>query len=387
MPISQIVYLIQTPLSERDIERFGVQRFINHNVNVVVLDLTYYLDKYVFDNYVVDSNVTYSYVQQLRSYKEIKDFIATTSNDTVFISLIGESSIKSLRVLKLLSLYKKKFGIIFSGSLPTIDAKQNIWRKLRLLSLSNLKRLLGKALYMLFSPKIDYSFVIASGKKSFEIIEKKYRTSTVIQGHAFDYDLYLENQHSSSSDQEYILFLDEYFPFHPDYFFLRKDYTALADGYNRKLTRYFDTLENMFGIEVIIAAHPRSKYENFPDYWKGRKCIRGNTLNLVQNAKLCLLHASTSINFVVLYNKPSVFITMDEIKQTNIQMTLEAMAKSVNGILVDLDNEHSKDIDYSGQEFFYNDYKNNYIKCENSPDINNWELLYNFYETDKEKIQ
>jgi len=387
MPISQIVYLIQTPLSERDIERFGVQRFINHNVNVVVLDLTYYLDKYVFDNYVVDSNVTYSYVQQLRSYKEIKDFIATTSNDTVFISLIGESSIKSLRVLKLLSLYKKKFGIIFSGSLPTIDAKQNIWRKLRLLSLSNLKRLLGKALYMLFSPKIDYSFVIASGKKSFEIIEKKYRTATVIQGHAFDYDLYLENQHSSSSDQEYILFLDEYFPFHPDYFFLRKDYTALADGYNRKLTRYFDTLENMFGIEVIIAAHPRSKYENFPDYWKGRKCIRGNTLNLVQNAKLCLLHASTSINFVVLYNKPSVFITMDEIKQTNIQMTLEAMAKSVNGILVDLDNEHSKDIDYSGQEFFYNDYKNNYIKCEDSPDINNWDLLYNFYETNEEKIR
>lgn len=387
MSISQIVYLIQTPLSERDIERFGVQRFINHNVNVVVLDLTYYLDKYVFDNYVVDSNVTYSYVQQLRSYKEIKDFIATTSNDTVFISLIGESSIKSLRVLKLLSLYKKKFGIIFSGSLPTIDAKQNIWRKLRLLSLSNLKRLLGKALYMLFSPKIDYSFVIASGKKSFEIIEKKYRTATVIQGHAFDYDLYLENQHSSSSDQEYILFLDEYFPFHPDYFFLRKDYTALADGYNRKLTRYFDTLENMFGIEVIIAAHPRSKYENFPDYWKGRKCIRGNTLNLVQNAKLCLLHASTSINFVVLYNKPSVFITMDEIKQTNIQMTLEAMAKSVNGILVDLDNEHSKDIDYSGQEFFYNDYKNNYIKCEDSPDINNWDLLYNFYETNEEKIR
>jgi len=387
MSISQIVYLIQTPLSERDIERFGVQRFINHNVNVTVLDLTYYMDKYVFENYVVNSNVTYDYVQQLRSYKEIKDFIAATSQDTVFISFIGESSIKSLRVLKLLTVYNKKFGIIFSGSLPSTGTKQNVWQKLKLLSFSNLKRLLGKAFYLLFSPKIDYSFVIASGQKSLEIINKKYRNSAIIQGHAFDYDLYLENQRSASSDKEYILFLDEYFPFHPDYFFLRKDYTGLAESYNRKLTRYFDALENLFDIEVIIAAHPRSEYENLPDYWKGRKCIRGNTLNLVQNAKLCLLHASTSINFVVLYNKPAIFITMDEIKQTNIQMTLEAMAKSVNGILVDLDDECSKDIDYSGQEFFYNDYKNNYIKCENNPDINNWELLYNFYETDKEKIQ
>lgn len=385
--MTQIVYLIQTPLSERDTERFGIQRFLDRNVEVTVLDLTYYMDKYIFEHYVVHSQTAYPYVQQLYTYKEIKSFIATTSQNTVFISFIGDSSIKSLRVLRLLALYKKKFGIIFSGSLPSAGTKQNVCLKLKLLSFSNLKRLFGKAFYLLFSPKIDYSFVIASGQKSLEIINKKYRNSAIIQGHAFDYDLYLENQRSASSDKEYILFLDEYFPFHPDYFFLRKDYTGLAEGYNRKLTRYFDTLENLFGIEVIIAAHPRSEYENFPDYWKGRKCIRGNTLKLVQNAKLCLLHASTSINFVVLYDKPSVFITMDEIKPTNIQMPLEAMAKAVNGIIVDLDNESSDTLDYSGIEYSYNDYKTNYIKCENSPDINNWDLLYHFYETNEEKIR
>lgn len=387
MQIDQIVYLIQTPLSERDVERFGINRFIARNVNVTVLDLTFYMDKYIFKHYASPSNTEYRYVQQLHSFKQIKKFITTTQKNTIFISFIGESSIKSLRILKLLFIYNKIFGIIFSGSLPNPDIKQALWQRFKLLTLSNTIRLVGKAFYMLFSRKVNYSFVIGSGQKSYDIIKQKYNNSAIIKGHAFDYDLFLENSPLKSSKQEYILFLDEYFPFHPDYFFLRQDYTPLAESYNNKLIHYFNTLENLFGVEVVIAAHPRSKYENLPNYWKGRKWVRGDTLHLVQNAKLCLLHASTSINFVVLYNKPSIFITMDEIKQSNIQITLEAMVKSVNGIIVDLDNESSKSIDYLNQEFFYDDYKNNYIKCENSPDINNWELLYNFYATNAEEIK
>ena len=382
MQINQIVYLTQSPFSSRDNYRFGVDRFLKHGVGVKVLDITAYLDKYVSDNYISEES-NFSYVEKFDSFVKIKDYILKTTENTVFISFIGESDIKSLKILNFLSKNNKEFGIILSSSLPTMSMKKNLITRLKLLSIKSIKRMFFKAFYVLFFSKWNYTFVIASGEESYKIIKRKYESSYIIKGHAFDYDLYLENKEDGvvvDNNKEYAVFLDEFFPFHPDYMRVGVDYSGFADEYYAKLSNFFSYIEKTFDLEVIIAAHPRSDYENLPNYWNGRKFIKGNTINLVNNSNICLVHASTSINFAVLYNKPILSITMHEIKLSNIEGLLQVMAKELDSTIIDIDNfDNNKKVDIKVQQDKYDRYKTRYIKSANSPELNNWELLYSFY--------
>ena len=382
MKIDRVVYLTQTPFSKRDKDRFGIDIFLDHNIDVAVLDITPYMDSFVAKNYVLDSNeATYDYVKKMESFSEIKKFVLNASPNTVFISFIGESSVRSLRVLNLLFKNKNEFGIILSGSLPSIKSSKGILGRLKLLSLKNIKRLTGKAVYMLLCAKFDYSFVIASGEDSYRTIQNRYKSSGIINGHAFDYDLYLQfnQEHTTFDGKRYAVFLDEFFPFHPDYIRHGVDYSSFADAYYKKLDVFFDVVEKTFNLEVIISAHPRSYYERLPDYYNGRKIIKGDTIGLVKGSQMCLLHASTSVNFAVLYEKPTIFLTMEEIKQSNVEVMLEAMSDELNSPTIDLDFFKNNLVEIKYDKERYNIYKNRYIKRDNNPDINNWELLYRYF--------
>lgn len=379
--MKHIVYLTETPFSKRDKERFGVDRFLNHGIQVTVLDVTYYMDKYVAENYHTVDQEMHDYVLKLKRFEEIKKFIVNTEDTTVFISFIGASSIKSLRILNVLSRYNKEFGIILSGSLPSMGAKQKINTHLKLFNLKNFLRLSLKAIYLMLTKKVKYSFVIASGSQSYATIGKSYEAEKIISGHAFDYDVYLEHKDDVSiKGQGYIVFLDEFVPFHPDYIRHGIDRSGIAEVYYKKLADLFDKLESYYKIPVVICAHPRSYYDELPDYWKGRKYILGDTVNLVKNAKLCLLHASTSINFAVLFKKPILFITMNELKNSNVQVLLEAMADELKAKIIDIDDLNTEGIEHPQiAETMYEQYKRKYIKRDDGQSINNWELLYDFF--------
>jgi hypothetical protein len=379
--IEQIVYLIETPFSKRDYNRFGIEVFNKHGINATVLDLTYYMDQNVAKKYHSTDNTDYPYVLKLKTYMEIKKFILTSKQNTVFVSFLGDSSIHSLKILHLLSKHNKEFGIIISGSLPLTSVKQKLSSQLKLFNLKNFFRLCLKAIYLIFTTKPKYSFVIASGSESYKTIRKRYITDNLLPGHAFDYDLYLEHQNETATNyQNYIVFLDEFLPFHPDYIRHGIDLSHIAEAYYGKLTNLFDKIEQYYNMPVVISAHPRSYYDELPDYWQGRKCILGGTISLVKNASLCLLHASTSINFAILYDKPLLFITMDEIKNSNTQILLAAMVQELQSNVIDLDDLHEeyfKNIAFSTAN--YEAYKIQYIKRDDSNNINNWEILYNHY--------
>jgi len=383
MKIEKVVYLTQTPFTKRDAERFGVNIFKHYNLDVVVLDVTPYLDKHVSKNYVLNENESFDYVVELGDYDQIKEFILQTSQNTIFISFIGESSIKALKLLDLLFKYEKIFGIIFSGSLPQ-SSRNSILTRFKLLTPKSILRIVCKAIYMVLIKKYCFSFVIVSGKKSLTYTEKKYSQSRIVYGHAFDYDLYLETQLKStkkSTKKKYALFLDEFFPFHPDYMRQGIDYSGFADSYYNKLNRLFEYIEKSFELEIIIAAHPRSYYDRLPNYWNSREYKMGNTIELVKDAQLCITHASTSINFAVLYNKPIVSVSMNEIKETNVQHLLKTMHEELDTTYVNLDDDVLKFNNVHINKEKYDRYKKNYIKLPDTEDLNNWKILYKYYTT------
>lgn len=130
-----------------------------------------------------------------------------------------------------------------------------------------------------------------------------------------DWELYkLALEDDVVVEQEpYIVFLDEYFPLHPDYrYLLGVSYDELTVSYQRDMNDFFDRVEQQTSMKVIVAAHPKAEYEN--DTFKNREIKKGQTSQLVKNAQGVLLHCSSSVSYPVMFDKPMMMLTSDQIE-------------------------------------------------------------------------
>jgi hypothetical protein len=129
--------------------------------------------------------------------------------------------------------------------------------------------------------------------------------------HFFDYDVVLQlGVQEPSKEGPYAVFLDNYYPHHPD--FKANGRPSLdPDQYYTALNRWFGEVEREWGISVVIAAHPKAEYN--PEQFRGRRIVKYNTASLVQDSELVVAHYSSAISFAVIYSKPILFLTSDQI--------------------------------------------------------------------------
>ena len=200
----------------------------------------------------------------------------------------------------------------------------------------------------------------------------------LIKGHSFDYDIFLElnNKNSNLNLKPYAVFLDQCLPFHPAVTYRGENQKVTKEKYFPALNDFFKSFENKTGLEIIFAAHPRSRYDLYPEFLYGRKYFINKTSELVKNSKLVLLHTTTSISYAVLYNKPIIFITTDEYIKSFDDFRMHSYSRSLNSLLFNIDdkNNYSKipknDKIYSFDKAKYEEYKNNYVKFPGTPDKN-----------------
>jgi len=133
-----------------------------------------------------------------------------------------------------------------------------------------------------------------------------------INAHSWDYDLYLEHRSAADQISETAVFLDQYLPYHEDYVPLRAA-PLNAEHYYAGLRRVFDRIENELGLNVVIAAHPRSDYTDKPEAFGSRPVIRGETAALIAKSRLVIAHNSTGIGLAVAFRKPVMLIVTKEL--------------------------------------------------------------------------
>ena len=94
---------------------------------------------------------------------------------------------------------------------------------------------------------------------------------------------------------------------------------------------------------------------------------------MVRNSKMVLLHQSTAFSFAVLFNKPVVFLTSNKLRDSWIGPRIDNFAKSVNGQIINMDNDLNKPLDFQNllkiDKSKYKNYLDQYLKVPNSPDI------------------
>jgi len=200
--------------------------------------------------------------------------------------------------------------------------------------------------------------------------------SRVIQAHHPDYDVFMAKKKMVSGIMNQAVFIDQNKPFHHDYQQSRTK-PVEATKYYTDLERFFVYVEQQLGLEVVIAAHPRTKVDQIRRHIGDRKLIQNQTPELIISSKLVLAHTSTAISMAVMDRKPVVIISNKELWRIGWNRCLmREMAKYLNAPIIFVDEELPNDMD-SCMEVDperYDSYFSTFIKRDSTPDQPIWEI-------------
>lgn len=378
----KIFYIVESPFSERDYHRYGIDFFIENKYSIEVWDFSAYLMPLIHKKFIYKEDFN----KVLRVFKfrdEIEKNLNIIDKGCVLICLISNSQ-KSRFIFDILENNNLNYGISKVNTIPVALNRLSLFDRFYRLA-KNPTKILKKIKAFLFSKsfKPTPNFIFVGGEASLIyaknscIIEKKTK---IIKTHSRDYDIFLDSKNLNEySNESFVLFLDEYSPYHPDSIFSGNEPDCHPDSYYSEINDFFDFLENKIKMKVLIAAHPRSEYDKIGNPYGSRKIYNNKTNELVKSAKSIFCHASTAINFAILYSKPLNFITSNNYSsfyQHSISTTSNLLNKKPINI-----SENFKNISHNFfmyDKIAYKRYFNQFIKMESSPDLNQWNIFLNF---------
>lgn len=379
--ISTIIFIVDSPFTNRDYSRFGID-FLKRSFNVLILDCTPLIKPKIYEKYG-DTIFNYHNIRSINSFDQIAQIIDDFGINSLGVDLLGSDSM--CRRIRLLLKERKipcmimQLGILPAGGISTrLNFRQFAFLKMD--PLEFIRRLSRRIVQStLSSPYPDIA--LCSGSAGFGDRRLK-GVAHRIMAHSFDYDSYLEHQSSKAEDiKPYAVFLDEDMVYHSDYDYLSIKPPATEQAYYKSLLNFFDRFEARTGLKIIFAAHPRSRYDLRKHLLGGRQFSQGKTAQLVRDATLVLCHHSTSVSYAVLWEKPVVFLTSEELKASYIGPKVAKLSRLFGARLFNIDEPidlPSIDIITKINKQAYANYKEMYIKIPGTPDKAIWEIFTDY---------
>jgi hypothetical protein len=189
-------------------------------------------------------------------------------------------------------------------------------------------------------------------------------------------------------DSQYLLFIDDCLALSFD--FMLGDFSPIVnpEHYHQALNRYFDQLEQVTGLPVVIAAHPVGI--DYPDYdllFGGRTVFHNSTALLSLGCACALTHFSSAINYPVLLRKPIAILTFDKLRAVPQGETASLIATLLQRPLLDISSQASsphallaKIMDAPVENVYVN-YTRAYIVDTNAPGEYPFDNLVNYLKT------
>ena len=390
--INTIVYLFPFPFGKRDYDRFGVETFINSRFDVQIWDMTdYFVPDYRQCAQAIPDPVDFAGLRLLERRVDILEAVDVLRPGTLIFSFMN-FDIMSFPILQALSKRGIPHAAFRINSVPAFggeDANGSLWGRFRSLAAMTKHRLkhLNPARIRNYAFKLALSqknslaspaLFVVDGEKAYKaVIKAGNPVEKILKTHAFDYDLWMKTKKDPPLvEKPMVVFIDEGFPNHPDFAYMKIDPQVTADVYFPLLRRFFDEIERTLELNVVIAIHPRPQYNEPEKFFGNREMIRGRTVELVRDAEFVVLSCSTAVNFAVLFKKPTLFITTDQVNR-NYGKIIKTMAGYLESPLLNLNHamEVKPDQVFNFSEAGYNRYRNEFIKMDDSPEKYFWEIV------------
>jgi hypothetical protein len=388
--MNKIVYLLDQPFDERNYNRFGVQLWIDRNWSVEVWDLTPWVNPRMWRAFRQSGCEPWRFpgYYALGSARELARRRRASGPIRYFVDLTSDR-FQTLRARLSLTHSGAVRITCALGSLPTPDSVhgKSLAGKIRAAIALGPGGTLAAARDLLCG-RLAASFATAkwsvvAGSNS---LQSASSYSKAIRAHNFDYDIYLRmSGGANASAGKYAVFVDQDYCFHPE-FAAERSATVITPQ------RYFPTIRN--GLRMIsdalrmpvrIAGHPRAtNRQRQGEYFDGFQLEFDRTAELIRDCSVVLCHDTTAVQFAVLFGKPIIFVTTDELARCYEGRSIVKVAAELGKSPINLDNENLRSTDWSAQLQVdargYARYRGRYIKTDGSPEIPVWDIVINCVE-------
>lgn len=366
-------------MSPRDYSRFGIDIWINRGWDVLVFDFTKHLNKDFWD-YTKGDLVSCDFfgLNVIGSSAEGLNKIKGLDGRCIFIDFLGDSLFE--QKCRKLAKQKGKTLKVYLGWIPS--QQQPFSRRIRRAFLQP-KALFEFVVRKVFSTKkTEADYVVVGGAQSEKSVQ--LMNAEVIRAHNFDYDFVLNDEETPCLKNSHILFLDEDACYHSDFINLGIEPCVTPECYFPTINKGLNLIAKTFGSRVVVALHPRSDPERRPAEFEF-PVIKDRTYDLIKDARIIVGHGSTAIQMAVLFRKPILLVTTDELENSFCAGIICGYRSELGKSLINFDH-FSDTIDLVAEttvnDLMYDSYIVKYIKQNNTPMKPVWVIVIDKLEAD-----
>lgn len=387
MATNKFIHIVSSPFSQRDYVRYGIDILLADGFDVEVWNVGKVVNKYAYEK---GANLSGKFEIETVFNTENEFLECCRQLENTFFFVAVSYSFNSLFLFRELSNSGQTYSISVSypdsasvKAAAVGEAKALKQNKVRLFS--KLKEISFKKIsdkIILTMPPwlcgIRHADIVFAGGGKSRFSNPLIGIGTqVVNIHVNDYDTFLENPPSKSVGEKYAVFIDQNLPLNTDPLYTKTARVVTVSNYFPSLAKFFDGLEQELGMPVKVAAHPRADYDSVPGVFGGRELLQGETARLVNDSSLVIAHYSYAVNFAVLYRKPLIFVTTDELKASFRRAATEAISSHFGKVPINVDCNNG--IDWKREMIvdagIYDQYIFDFIKKPGTPKRLFWQVV------------
>ncbi|MBS0418969.1 MAG: hypothetical protein JSR66_14745 [Proteobacteria bacterium] len=383
--MNKVVFLLEQVLDERNYSRFGIQTWLDRGWQLEVWDLTPWAHPAVWQDYAASGKRLKQFADYfpIDSARALARRLEGCGSVTHFVDLTGESY-HSLRA-KWPLLRRGVIRVVCAlGSIPVPPRPRESGFARRLMRLiasgpvAIWRRVCNAFFVRVVGACLPADWVIVGGEAT---SRAGCRGATVIRAHNFDYDIFMRLEKLDSiATESYAVFIDQDYCFHPEYIYKAMQPLASPQRYFPAVCAGLGAIASALGVAVRIAAHPRTTYrERGLDCFPGFPIAYGATAELIKDCRVVVCHDSTAIQFAVLFEKPAIFVTTNELVPTHEGRCIAMAAAELGKTPINLDETDLAAVDWTAELRVdtrkYAEYRARYIKSPGSQEDPVWKIV------------
>ena len=377
----KVVFLLDQPFDARNFERFGIEQWRRRGWSIEVWDLTPLVHADVWRSFLQSGRTARCFegYHQITSADDLRRRLAADGRVDYYVDIAGDT-LNGIRAKLHLAWTGAVRIVLAVGSLPVAGSEvkegrlRRAWKAFQGGPSRVASAMYGRAVAWLAPPGL----VVVSGTNSLRMMAR-WANREIVKAHNLDYDLYLQFCAEGQGADAGAVFLDQDFCFHPDYAYDSIPAWATPDRYFATTRSGLETIARALNCHARVAAHPRSTYErDHGDVFGQIPIDRGQTAALIRDCSVVVCHSSAAIQLAVLFEKPVIFVTTDELAASPGGPSIEKFASELGKRVINLDADLSN-IDWRSELTIdrerYDAYRRRHVKLDESPDRLLWEII------------
>jgi hypothetical protein len=372
----KIIFLTDNLFYNRDYVRFGF-RYLKKFFQIEVINVSN-ITKPSFIKNIKEKNFRFKNVNYFNNLDELKKYISNSRFDYSY-DFLGVDS-KSWKIRKILVKENIKFLKIFNDDQTVLNLNKKSFLKRILEIFNNKKKKLGffkkinNRINIFLNKDFIWDYGIFHNSHAFNKNNKK-NCKKYIKTNSFDFDTFILNKYKKNLKfKNYFVFIDNSISNHPDYSYHGATLDIDDKKYYNDHKLFFDHFEKENNTKIIIAGSPKIKYNNNKIF--GNRVIKYQlTSLLIKNSRGVLIHNSSAVNFAVLYRKPIIFLTTNEISKTWFGYYNDILSNFFKQKIININSYKRADLKMLKINInIFKRYQNMFITCSKNNKLS-WEII------------